>query len=81
MQMKRTIGEKGQVVLPKDIRDYAGIRPGSEVIFEIRGREIIIKPQKSEKDFLEDFLNLPKLKRPLKIKDIKKTIEEEYDLR
>ena len=81
MQMKRTIGEKGQVVLPKDIRDYTGIKPGSEVIFEIRGREIIIKPQKSEKDFLEDFLNLPKLKKPLKIKDIKKTIEEEYDLR
>lgn len=79
MQMKRTVGEKGQVVLPKDIRDYVGIKPGSQVTFEVRGDEIVIRPQKSGKEFLEDFLNVPKLKKPLTIKDIKKILDEQYE--
>lgn len=85
MEMKRAVGEKGQVVLPKDVRDYLGIKPGSTVIFEVKGKEIVIKPEKSGEEFVKDFLNVPKLKKPLTTKQIKKILdeqyEEEYDLR
>jgi len=80
MQIKRTVGEKGQVVLPKDIRDYVGIKPGSEVIFEVRGKEIVVRPQKSGKEFVEDFCNVPKnLRKNITVKDIKKILEEQYE--
>jgi len=86
MQIIRTVGEKGQVVIPKDIRDHAGIKPGSEVVFEVKEKEIIIKPQKSGKEFVEDFCNVPnKLRKNIDIKKIKKILdeqyEEEYDIR
>lgn len=79
MQMKRTVGEKGQVVVPKDIREYIGIKPGSEVIFEVRGKEVVLKLQKSGKEFVEDFCNVPKkLRKNITIKDIKKMLDEQY---
>ncbi len=86
MKMKREVGEKGQIVIPKDIREYAGIKPGSSVIFEIKGKEVIIKPEKTGKEFVEDFCNVPKnLRKDLDIKKIKKILdeqhEEEYGLR
>lgn len=80
MQVKRTVGEKGQVVLPKDIRDYVGIRPGSEVIFEVRGKEIVVTPQKGGKEFVEDFCNIPnKLRKSLDTKKIKEIMKEQYE--
>lgn len=37
------VGEKGQVVIPKAIRDEAGIHPGDPVDFEFRdGRVVLI---------------------------------------
>ncbi|MBI4176321.1 MAG: AbrB/MazE/SpoVT family DNA-binding domain-containing protein [Candidatus Aenigmarchaeota archaeon] len=85
MMIKRTLGQKGQVVLPKDVRDYVGIKPGSEVVFEVRGREIVIKPQKSGREFVEDFCNVPKLKGRLSARDMKKLFEgelvERHDIR
>jgi AbrB family looped-hinge helix DNA binding protein len=80
MEMNRKVGEKGQIVLPKDIRDYVGIKPGSKVSIEVEEKGIVIKLQKTGKDFVKDFLNVPKLKKPLTARQIKKTIEEQYDL-
>ena len=42
MSMTRRIGAKGQVVIPKDVRDQAHLHPGDEVDFELRGGEVIL---------------------------------------
>jgi AbrB family looped-hinge helix DNA binding protein len=36
------VGEKGQVVIPKAIRDVVGIHPGDEVDFELRDGEVVL---------------------------------------
>ena len=80
MEMKREVGEKGQIVLPKDIREYLDIKPGSKVSFEIRGQEIVIKPVRTGREFVEYFCNTSKkLRKSLTIKDIKKTLDEQYE--
>ncbi|MEM2244403.1 MAG: AbrB/MazE/SpoVT family DNA-binding domain-containing protein [Archaeoglobaceae archaeon] len=40
MKVRRIVGEKGQVVIPKIIRDHPGIKPGNEVVMEVRGKEL-----------------------------------------
>ena len=42
--MPTTVTSKGQVTIPKPVRDYLGLEPGSAVEFElIEGRVIIAK--------------------------------------
>lgn len=79
MQIKRIVGEKGQVVLPKDIRDYVGIKPGTEVSFEVREKEIVIKSAVDPVKFVEDFCNVPKLKKRLTTREIKRILDEQYE--
>jgi AbrB family looped-hinge helix DNA binding protein len=40
--MIRRIGAKGQVVIPKDVRDQAQLHPGDEVDVEFRDGEIVV---------------------------------------
>ena len=40
---KVTVGPKGQVVIPKEIREKTGLREGSDVIVDARGDEVVIK--------------------------------------
>lgn len=42
--MTQRMGAKGQVVIPKDLRDELGLQPGSEVDFECDGRAVRILP-------------------------------------
>ncbi len=41
--MTHKVGIKGQVVIPKAIRDQIGIEPGDEVAFEPEGKEVRIR--------------------------------------
>jgi len=43
LRLKSKLGPKGQAVIPKEIREMMGIRPGSEVVFEVRGDEVVVK--------------------------------------
>jgi AbrB family looped-hinge helix DNA binding protein len=43
-----SVGTKGQVVIPKEIRDALHIRPGQEIEFEQRGDEVILRKAASE---------------------------------
>jgi AbrB family looped-hinge helix DNA binding protein len=40
--MTGRIGAKGQVVIPKALRDRARLQPGDEVDFELRDEEIVL---------------------------------------
>ena len=40
--MTGRIGAKGQVVIPKSIRDRVQLHPGDEVEFELRDQEIVL---------------------------------------
>jgi antitoxin PrlF len=43
--MATNITSKGQVTVPKSIRDYLGLKPGSDVIFErMPGGEVVLRP-------------------------------------
>jgi len=37
------MGSKGQVVIPKAIRDELGIAPGDEVEFEVAGDAVVVR--------------------------------------
>lgn len=41
--MTHKVGAKGQVVIPKSIRDQIGIKPGDEVAFEPEGSEVRVR--------------------------------------
>jgi antitoxin PrlF len=46
--MATTVTSKGQVTVPKTIRDYLGIKAGSAVTFErLASGEIVLRPAKS----------------------------------
>jgi len=76
MIIKRKVGPKGQVVIPKDVRDALNIKPGSEVYIEIIENEIRISLPPDKEGFLKDFLETPE-KLTEKI-DFKKLYYEQY---
>ena len=40
--MTHRVGAKGQVVIPKDLRERVGLRPGADVEFELNGDRVSI---------------------------------------
>jgi len=69
---KKTVGPKGQVVIPKRMRDSLGLKPGVEVILEMRDQQIVIKKPRINGSYTEYFITTssPKLKKPINIKQL-----------
>ena len=44
MGMTTTMGAKGQVVVPKAIRDEVGLHPGDPIDFKLRDGEVVLTP-------------------------------------
>ncbi len=70
------MGPKGQILIPKDARNFLGLKPGSEVIIEVRKKEIGIRPSIQHNEFLDNFCSVSK-KLEEKI-DIKHEILSQY---
>jgi AbrB family looped-hinge helix DNA binding protein len=45
--MTHRVGPKGQVVIPKDLRDELGIEPGDEVNFWLDGDHVALRPARN----------------------------------
>ena len=45
MHSEAVVSSKGQVTLPAAMRAKLGIGPGSHIHFELRGQELVIKPE------------------------------------
>ena len=45
--MTHKVGPKGQVVIPKDLRDVLGIEPGDEVTFWRDGDHVVVRSVRS----------------------------------
>ena len=75
----RTVGPKGQVVIPKEIRDETGLIEGSEVRVEAKDGEVVIRrvapPTGSYVDYFVSSY-APKVRGTV---DVKKIIEQEED--
>lgn len=81
MIVKRAIGERGQFVVPKDIREQLGLRPGTEVTVEVKGNEMVVKSAKTPQEIVEEFCSSS---RRIEIKGdpvkwIKKRLDEQYE--
>ncbi len=76
MNFKRRLGPKGQVVIPKDVRDFLSIEPGSEVVFEVKEEGAFMKPSRAPSQLLDEYLSIltPKLKKKVQLEEV---IEEE----
>jgi AbrB family looped-hinge helix DNA binding protein len=76
----KNVGPKGQVVIPKRMRDAMGLKPGVEVTLEMRDQEIVIRKPQVKGNYTEYFVTTcaPKLKKPINIKEL---IAEEVDQR
>jgi antitoxin PrlF len=46
--MTHRVGAKGQVVIPKAIRDELGIQPGDEVVFDVDGKDVRVRRRVDE---------------------------------
>lgn len=53
--MTHKVGAKGQVVLPKELRDDLGIVPGDEVMFDKAEGEIRVRKAKSKRELLDEL--------------------------
>jgi len=62
MEMKTVkVSDKGQIAIPRDIRDNIGIERGDElVLFQIGGKILIEKSKKVAEKMEEDFSDLLK---------------------
>lgn len=72
MQGISSITQKGQVAIPKSIRDYFKLNPFDKVRFTIENNKIVAEPVLSIKE-MRGFI---KTKKSLTKKQMKKTIQE-----
>jgi AbrB family looped-hinge helix DNA binding protein len=79
-KMKRKIGEKGQLVIPRDIRHKFKWDKGTTIEIEVIENGILIKQEKDPEKIVSDFFTIARSKKGLTLKDLKKIEEESYDL-
>ena len=76
MFIRRRVGPKGQVVIPKMIREYLGIEPGDEVLMEVEEKRLVIKKTLKPERFIEEFCSTSAKKLTDKV-NLERILEEE----
>ena len=67
-----TMTQKGQVAIPKPIRDFFELKPSDKLYFEVKDNSIVARPVSS----IEDMRGIVRTKRKISKKQYKKTIRE-----
>lgn len=80
MNIRKKLGQKGQLVIPKVIREFLGVKPGDVVVMEVREKEVLIKPGVDPERFVENFCSLTEKKLVKRI-DLERLLEEEVEER
>jgi AbrB family looped-hinge helix DNA binding protein len=80
MKIRRKIGQKGQIVIPKVVRESAGIEPGDEIIMEVREKEVVIRPGTDPERFIESFCSVTGRKLTEKL-NLERLLEQEVEER
>lgn len=47
------VTSKGQVTIPRDLRELAGIKPNSEVIFSVENGKLVLAPKENPNSTVE----------------------------
>lgn len=71
MKVRAVVTSKGQITIPKPVRDALGLRETDEVEFEVRGKRASMRPV--ERSFLRWYGSIKPRSRP---EDFKKIREE-----
>lgn len=49
------VGDKGRVVIPKEVRERLNIKKGQKIIVDVRGNEVVIRPAVDWKTFSREL--------------------------
>jgi len=77
--MKRRLGPKGQIVIPKEIRDSLGLKEGTSMVFSVEGDAVRMRQEPTPDDMLRRFLTVKGKKLRRKV-DWKAVLDEEYKI-
>lgn len=78
MQITTTLSQKGQIVLPKEIRESLGLKPTDRFEVDIKDEKVILSPI-SKTDEVFGMFKANKIVSKQDIKNIyKKAIEKKY---
>ena len=75
----RTVGPKGQIVIPKEIRDETGLVEGSEVSVEAKNGDVVIRRVAPPTGSYVDYFTATYARKVEKPADLKRIMEEEDD--
>ncbi len=59
MRIKVKLGDKGQIVIPKAVREYLGLHPRGYAELEVKDKSLEIKPV-SQKDIVKEWREIAK---------------------
>jgi len=79
-KLKRIVGERGQVVIPKQIRERLGLKPRETVIFELKQNSILLHTEQDPVRFSEELVSAPRKLKTISMRRTKKTLEEQYEI-
>lgn len=81
MMAKMRIGPKGQVVIPKLIRDDYGLKAGEVVVVDYTGKEVVIRKAATNIAELARAIAMSGKRQKITIEQIKKLYHQELDER
>ncbi len=60
--IRATVTSKGQITIPKPVREALGLEKSRQVVFEIRDGEAVMRP--AGRGFMDLFASIPPISRP-----------------